>query len=202
MVTRGALLLLIVALWASDAVYTTDTSPHDLRSAVAMSQLVLAQQAQFFKELINVTRSRSSCCDSLGRSDLEVLVTCPKPFTAVVGECFYLSPSVLSWHSARHFCRGMGGDLSAPKHLYALKAFITEERGPKGVWIGGMDLGLDGGWRWVNGEVVDSADWGNRQPDNDNRPVEQCLTLRSDWHPVLNDMPCHLNQRFVCQYAI
>ncbi|KAK8744663.1 hypothetical protein OTU49_000554, partial [Cherax quadricarinatus] len=131
---------------------------------------------------------------------LEVMGECPEPFTAVVGECFYLSPNTLSWHSARHTCRGMGGDLATPKHLYALKAFLTNERGPKAAWIGGMDLGLDGGWKWINGAVIDSADWGHNQP-NSVRPTEQCLALRRDWHPVLDDLPCHQYQRFVCQYT-
>lgn len=34
----------------------------DLRSAVAVSKLVLAQQAVFFRELINATRERTNGC--------------------------------------------------------------------------------------------------------------------------------------------
>ncbi|KAG7175180.1 C-type lectin-like 28 [Homarus americanus] len=197
----GVLLMLVVAPIDFIKGFVDGDPSEDLRSAVAMSQLVLAQQAQFFRELINATRGRNNCCDTLGKSDLELQEVCPDPYSTVVGECFYLSPNQLSWHSSRHFCRGMGGDLATPRHLYALKAFITEKRGPKAVWIGGTDLGADGGWRWVNGDTVDSADWAHKQPNND-RPVEQCLHLRRDWHPVLGDLPCHISQRFVCQYIL
>ncbi|XP_064117702.1 uncharacterized protein LOC135223127 [Macrobrachium nipponense] len=166
-----------------------------LRSAVAVSQLILAQQAQFFKELINITKSKGNCIDARGTNNVE----CPYPFTKVVDECFYVSKTGLAWHPARHHCQGMGGDLAAPSNLYALKAHLLETRGPKLLWIGGIDHGINGGWQWVTGEVVDTEEWSTTRPNN-NRPTENCLTIRRDFHPALTNIPCHKAQYFACQY--
>lgn len=38
-------------------------NPDDIRSVVAMSQLILAQQGQFFRELINITKNSNNCCN-------------------------------------------------------------------------------------------------------------------------------------------
>ncbi|KAK3873937.1 hypothetical protein Pcinc_021094 [Petrolisthes cinctipes] len=204
-VTHPLLLpLLLVLLYGAVATsYPAQVAnPDDIRSAVAMSQLILAQQAQFFRELINITKNSNNCCNRFkadfdfdgGNGD-----GCPYPYSRVVNECYYLSQQALPWHSARHSCRGMSGDLATPSHLYALKAFLNDQRSSRSVWIGGQDNGLDGGWRWVDGRPVDSADWAKQQPD-ERRAVEQCLALRRDRHPVLHDSACHSGQRYVCQY--
>ena len=67
------------------------------------------------------------------------------------------------------------------------------------MWVGGMDNGLNGGWQWLSGLPVDDAEWGKKQP-NIRRPGDQCLALRRDRHPVLDDMGCSSSLRFVCQY--
>lgn len=36
----------------------------ELRSALAMSQMILAQQAQLFRELINATKENHRCCNA------------------------------------------------------------------------------------------------------------------------------------------
>ncbi|XP_068200535.1 perlucin-like protein [Palaemon carinicauda] len=172
-------------------------SVDQLRSAVAVSQLILAQQAQFFKELINITKAKGNCIDA--RAGAPSNMECPYPFTKVVDECFYVSKAGLAWHPARHHCQGMGGDLAAPSNLYALKAHVLETRGPKLLWIGGIDHGINGGWQWVTGEAVDQEEWSSTRP-NSNRPTENCLTIRRDFHPALINFPCHKAQFFACQY--
>lgn len=67
------------------------------------------------------------------------------------------------------------------------------------MWVGGIDNGLGGGWKWLDGEPVDTAEWGKKQP-NVRRATEKCLVMRRDRHPALYDEPCGSNLRFVCQY--
>ncbi|KAK7082718.1 hypothetical protein SK128_026805, partial [Halocaridina rubra] len=168
----------------------------ELRSAVAVSQLILAQQAQFFRELINITKSRNNCANARGSLEDSV---CPYPFVKVVEECFYVSRTSLTWHAARHYCRGMGGDLATPSNLYGLKTHILEKRGPRILWIGGIDQGIDGGWQWVTGDAVENDDWSSNRPSI-GKPTENCLGIRRDSHPALTNLPCHKSQFFVCQY--
>ncbi|XP_045111088.1 C-type lectin domain family 17, member A-like [Portunus trituberculatus] len=195
-----ACLQLLVWAFAGTAAYpaTPHGTPDDLRSGIAMAQMILAQQAQLFRELINATKESHSCC-SAGKSDLpESISDCPYPFKQVLDECYYLSSNTLTWHNARHSCQGMGGELAMPIYLYALRNFVAGERGPpRSVWVGANNH--NGGWRWLNGLPVDDAEWGKKQPNN-RRPTDQCLAVRRDRHPVLDDMGCGSNLRFVCQY--
>lgn len=66
----GVVLLLLVMVWPVPGNFVSFTSPgssptaqQELQSALAMSQLVLAQQAKFFGELINITKNRGYCCN-------------------------------------------------------------------------------------------------------------------------------------------
>ncbi|XP_063875395.1 lithostathine-1-alpha-like [Scylla paramamosain] len=202
LVAKCVVACLPLLIWASAGTLaypaTPQRTPDDLRSGIAMAQMILAQQAQLFRELINATKESHSCC-SAGKSDLpESSSDCPYPFKHVVDECYYLSSNTLTWHNARHSCQGMGGELAMPAFLYALRNFVAAERGsPRSVWVGANSH--NGAWKWLNGLPVDDAEWGRKQPNN-RRAGEQCLAVRRDRHPVLDDMGCGSNLRFVCQY--
>ncbi|KAK7082719.1 hypothetical protein SK128_026806, partial [Halocaridina rubra] len=71
---------------------------------------------------------------------------------------------------------------------------------PRSLWIGGLDQG-GGRWIWVDGRPVSAEDWAKRKPANRKRS-ENCLNMRRDWHPVLNDLNCRKRQAFICQYPI
>ncbi|XP_050733289.1 type-2 ice-structuring protein-like isoform X1 [Eriocheir sinensis] len=173
----------------------------ELRSALAMSQMILAQQAQLFRELINATKESHRCCNA-GKSDLtESTLDCPAPFQRVVDECFFMSTNSLTWENARHSCVGMGADLTTPTYLYSLRSFIRQGRKGsriRSVWVGGKDNGPEG-WRWLNGLPVNDAEWGKKQPDA-KRAASRCLALRPGSHPLLYDEPCRSTLRYVCQY--
>ncbi|XP_027225095.2 C-type lectin domain family 4 member G-like [Penaeus vannamei] len=181
----------------------------DLRSAVAVSKLVLAQQAVFFRELINATRERTNGCLPNVRSELSV--SCPSPFASVMGECFYLSKIGLSWEQARTHCRGMGAELAVPRHLYGLKSYVVGANGPSGTWVGARESESEEPeatdieakkeeprWQWVDDSEVDPeflySKLPNRRPNH-----KMCIELRKDRHPTLDFKICNTSQRFICQ---
>ncbi|XP_068200533.1 C-type lectin domain family 4 member G-like [Palaemon carinicauda] len=168
-----------------------------LESAIVVSQLVMAQQAEYFKKLISVAKESKNCINLRGSS-----YECPYPFTQVVDECFYVSKSLLKWEEARQFCQGMGGDLAIPRNLYALKAHLIEIKAPRAVWIGGTYLGPEEGWRWINGASVNEEEWSPKQPSGARKNLANCLNIRRDRHPVLDDVLCGNKLRFVCQYSL
>lgn len=60
--------LALLALVCTGATAFPQSQPardvEELRSALAMSQMILAQQAQLFRELINATRESHGCCNA------------------------------------------------------------------------------------------------------------------------------------------
>ncbi|XP_045587192.2 perlucin [Procambarus clarkii] len=164
----------------------------ELRSALVVTQLVLSEQAETLKHLVNSTlQAKTSCAPER---------CCPYPYKRVLDECFYLSSKQLAWSQARHYCQGMKGDLATPKHVFALVSFVLENGAWTGaVWIGATDQGREGVWQWVNGQPIAADQWTPGQPDNAGG-AENCMDIRLAWHPSLNDFNCVISQRFVCQY--
>ncbi|KAK8748923.1 hypothetical protein OTU49_015593 [Cherax quadricarinatus] len=107
---------LITVLWvvAAADVEVSTVSQDELRSAVIVNQLLLSQQTDILKELLNNTQHNQG-------------PYCPYPYTQVLDECFYLSTHKLTMEKGRQHCQGMMGDLATPKHPYALKSFIINK---------------------------------------------------------------------------
>lgn len=181
-----------------------ESMSQDMLSAIAVSQLVLTQQAEFFKEIMAAAKATKSCSEGRA-SDF----ACPYPFTQVVDECFYVSKMMaLNWEESRDYCHGMGGDLATPKNLYGLKVHLIEMRGPRSLWIGGKNQGPGVGWQWMSGIAVGNEDWIRQPQNNVGLPIntrtrtrtENCLSMRRDRHPVLDEVPCFKLKCFICQY--
>ncbi|XP_063603494.1 type-2 ice-structuring protein-like [Penaeus indicus] len=207
------LLQLFVALgftWAFSAAFAIPVpGDDDLRSAVAVSKLVLAQQAVFFRELINATRERTNGCAPHVRSEMSA--SCPSPFANIMGECFYLSKILLTWDQARTHCLGMGADLAVPRHLYGLKSYVVGQNGPTASWVGAQEIEMEepeatdveakneeSRWQWVDGSVVDPEFFFSKPPNR--RPNQKvCFELRKDRHPPLEFKTCNVPQKFICQ---
>ena len=66
-VMLSLLLLLLVSTDTMAHPTLSTRTPEELRSGIAMAQMILAQQAQLFRELINATKESHSCC-SAGKS--------------------------------------------------------------------------------------------------------------------------------------
>ncbi|XP_076039354.1 perlucin-like protein [Oratosquilla oratoria] len=68
-------------------------------------------------------------------------------------------------------------------------------------WIGGVDIGDNNKWQWLNGSLVDlSVGWSRYQPDK--LKGENCIHYwhLSNW--LLNDNVCSVMMNFVCQDAV
>ncbi|XP_037783366.1 lithostathine-1-like [Penaeus monodon] len=184
----------LVLLWVARV---SGSNLKDMRSAVAATQLILAQQAQLFKGVLNATDY--DCChqEAVHRTAMEK--ECPFPYANFMGECFYASKYKLKWHDARKHCLDMSGDLAVPTKLYALKTYVIEERVSRSTWIGGLGEEDGSGWHWVTGQPIDDEDWALGNPGtNPNTP--QCLELTRNRHPPLKSKSCSTALKFICQY--
>ncbi|XP_042879791.1 C-type lectin lectoxin-Phi1-like [Penaeus japonicus] len=190
--------IFLVSLLASRVSAKPSASLVDIRSAVAVSQLILAQQAHFFNGLINATDSDCHLREAHHQTATEK--ECPFPYVNVMGECFYLSKYKLNWDDARKYCLGMSGDLAVPALLYALKTYVIEEKAARSTWIGGQNEGNGTGWHWVNGQPIAAKDWAVGSPATGIKSQE-CLELRRDRHPPLKSRLCNLAHKFICQYV-
>ncbi|KAK8748924.1 hypothetical protein OTU49_015593 [Cherax quadricarinatus] len=182
---------LITVLWvvAAADVEVSTVSQDELRSAVIVNQLLLSQQTDILKELLNNTQHNQG-------------PYCPHPYTQVLDECFYLSTHKLTWEKARQHCQGMLGDLASPKHPYALKSFIISSIGigdDKTVFVGGEDESKNRQFKWLDGRVIATSDWSPGEPNN-SHGREFCVNLYNTRHPVFNDISCDEQHLFACQY--
>ncbi|XP_076039793.1 uncharacterized protein LOC143024680 isoform X2 [Oratosquilla oratoria] len=68
-------------------------------------------------------------------------------------------------------------------------------------WIGGVDIGDNNKWQWLNGSPVDlSVGWSRNQPDN--LKGENCIHYWYTKNWFLNDSRCSGKMNFVCQDAV
>ncbi|XP_050738789.1 C-type lectin domain family 4 member F-like [Eriocheir sinensis] len=126
---------------------------------------------------------------------------CPLPYWRLGDECFYVNRYLrVSWSEARHFCRGLGGDLAQPRIVATLRAALLmkyPEDHNRFVWVGASEAGgTEGNWLWMSGLGVRAEDWALDQPDGGN---ENCVVLSRDEHPSLHDSPCYTHTTFICQ---
>ncbi|XP_069935605.1 C-type lectin-like [Cherax quadricarinatus] len=168
-------------------------NPEELHSTLIANQLLLSQQTELLKEMVNAAqRNKGNCPEG---------ASCPHPYTQVLDECFYLSPHKLTWEKARQHCQGMMGDLASPKHPYALKSFILNLLGTGDivVFLGGQDENKNRHFKWLDGRVIANNYWYPGEPNNSGGS-EFCVNLMNSLHPLLNDVSCTADHLFACQY--
>ena len=98
------------------------------------------------------------------------------------GNHYYLwSTAKLSWTEAEHFCRNKSGHLTSvtsnTTNDYIEKG--NNQRGLNSLWIGGLDLGAEGSWRWADCSVWEFTLWASREPNN-RWEAQNCL----NYHPA------------------
>ncbi|XP_069189519.1 C-type lectin 1-like [Procambarus clarkii] len=188
-----SLLLLAVVVVAGHPV-SEKPALEELRSAVIASPLMLPHQ----------TSTRQLPSTATRRDDhFPHGPTCPYPYTLVLDECFYLSPHKVKWEAARRHCKGMMGDLATPKHLYAIRSFLLDVIQVEGLIDIVAHVGFrkesNGPFQWLDGRLVNAADFGAGEPNN-NGEEEYCGEFRQHVEPMLNDISCSTLARFLCQY--
>ena len=103
-----------------------------------------------------------------------------------------------TWADARQECRQMGYDLvvlqSAGEADWLVERALYLEIW--GFWIGLTDSATEGRFRWVDGQPVDYAPWGEGEPND--AGGEDCAHVFPDgW----NDLPCDAAIPFACEAA-
>lgn len=129
--------------------------------------------------------------------------SCPAPFSMMSGECFFLvDEEMLGWEDARRKCERLGGDMTSPRSLASLRAFLASiEDPPEYIWVGALQQ-ADGKWVWTsgaqNGAPVDMSKetWNEEVPSGSGR----CMGLFGQSSYRAYNYDCKEKDFFVCQY--
>lgn len=106
-------------------------------------------------------------------------LSCPPPFTRILGVCLHFTNAELTWCDAQAYCTSIRGELVHGNTFLPLNGRRLPGL-PDFYWIGMTDLvherGLSrSGWRWSDGAIVprsSALSWANGEPNN---PFNDCV---------------------------
>ncbi|XP_063612911.1 CD209 antigen-like protein E [Penaeus indicus] len=181
-------LVLVAVLMLGPATSFADTenvADSELRAAVTRLQVALDPQSEILRSLLKTKFFEPRC---------------PYPFSNVMDECFFVSKFRVDWHQARLHCLGMGADLATHTQLHALKIFVIQASIRRGsFWVGSTDEGMEGEWKWLDGEPIDVSLWAEGNPNHE-FGNQQCLAMREEQTPPLRHYDCNSLRYFACHY--
>ncbi|MGH0190188.1 UNVERIFIED_CONTAM: hypothetical protein FKN15_042821 [Acipenser sinensis] len=121
--------------------------------------------------------------------------TCPSEWTLFSGKCYYFSNENRDWKKAREFCQSQDSDLAvinSDEELNYLKGKVQVAH-----LVGMSDLETEGVWKWLDGSLVDGRMWNPGEPNNEGK--EDCGEMSNG---KLNDIPCNIKQRWICEKTL
>ncbi|KAK6468752.1 CD209 antigen-like protein D isoform X2 [Huso huso] len=124
-----------------------------------------------------------------------VIKTCPCEWTLFSGKCYYFSNENRDWKKAREFCQSQDSDLAvinSDEELNYLKGKVRVDH-----LVGMSDLETEGVWKWLDGSLVDQRMWNPGEPNNEGK--EDCGEMSNG---KLNDIPCNIKQRWICEKTL
>jgi len=104
-----------------------------------------------------------------------------------------------NWADAVDSCENWGGMLVSAT-LESEATWVSEEMGGVDFWIGLSDLEVDGTWTWTNSSTWDEFKgfpWCQGEPNGNTS--ENCAEVLNDDTPCMNDLPCNIERRYVCE---
>ena len=112
--------------------------------------------------------------------------------------CYYWNSQACSWSQAEEVCIASGGNLASIANRQT-DAFL-KAKGNEDFWIGGIDQGDEGKWRWTDGSSWVFTHWASGEPSGASRWLglaigkkEDCLMMdfsKGAW----NDNACSVLQ--------
>ncbi|KAI8785837.1 killer cell lectin receptor subfamily F member 1 [Biomphalaria glabrata] len=117
--------------------------------------------------------------------------------------CVYLSNNQVDYISARENCKAMSSHLLTVKTLDKLQMLQDNYKSIKQIWIGLNDIEVENVFRWEDDNSVCDTTcrpmvFESDKPD-DYGGNEDCVIFNFDVETKLNDFPCQLNLRFLCE---
>lgn len=91
------------------------------------------------------------------------------------GQAWWVCTVEETWDDAQAHCQTLGAT-SAIVPSAAAQAFLHAQVGEGWFWLGAAQDPGEGPFRWVDGVLLDYANWGTTQPD-DTAPGQDCVRL-------------------------
>lgn len=116
--------------------------------------------------------------------------------------CYLFVHQTDTWNEALAYCKLFGATLaevtSSSENTFLKSELKQFGSNAYGYWIGGVDLEVDGEWKWVSSDrVVHFTDWNTGEP-NGNRN-ENCIDMLRITSYTWNDEDCHSRQQYICE---
>ncbi len=106
----------------------------------------------------------------------------------------------VTWSRARDACRDFGGELVALDDAAenTLVANLSWNFYPSTYWIGLTDQAQEDVWLWSDGTPATFFGWAPGEPNDSGG--EDCVHINFSAVGLWNDLPCNLEQRFICEF--
>ncbi|XP_029949223.1 uncharacterized protein LOC115389786 [Salarias fasciatus] len=112
---------------------------------------------------------------------------------------YYISSTEKTWQKSQDDCLSRGADLTIVDSREE-QDFLR--RLSKVMWIGLTDRAEERTWRWVDGTVLNTSYWSDRQPNNW-RGKQDCAEVQtSDVENNWNDARCDSQNYWVCEKKV
>nr|XP_055063218.1 CD209 antigen-like protein C [Misgurnus anguillicaudatus] len=110
---------------------------------------------------------------------------------------YFISSEEKSWTESRRYCRERRADLIIINNKEE-QDFIQKNSGNDKLWIGLTDIAVEGRWKWINGNTLNSGFrfWASKEP-NGGKGENCVVSSSSGW----SDYPCTDTFKWICERA-
>ncbi|XP_067653960.1 perlucin-like [Haliotis asinina] len=130
---------------------------------------------------------------------------CPLGFVHHRWSCYWFSVVKGSFVEAQGYCQHLGSHLATIESRDEdsfIRGHVLRHGKAENYWLGGIDLNLEGKWKWEGQRPFGFRDWIPGQRDNW-KHREHCLEIRKHFHHypqyLWNDFKCHAPLHFICE---
>ncbi|XP_071536338.1 C-type mannose receptor 2-like [Panulirus ornatus] len=180
-----------------DSFYMHDTSCTERHSLMCEKP---ASRSEVKAPRLLGSSNSSNGSNSSNSSNRTVELVCPPPYMPLGERCLFIDTvGTGTWTERKSLCEQLVGQMVKIDDANLLGAIYDymQEREITGVnfWVGGVDEGHEGDWRWLDNSKVTLGTpfWGNfgmGQQEPGGGDAQNCAALNSKEHFLMHDYDC------------
>ncbi|XP_037545997.1 C-type lectin domain family 4 member M [Nematolebias whitei] len=172
------------------------------QEAESVLKNVVAERDELKIQTMNLTVERQQLLETINRLNTSIQdKKCPAGWRKFQYSCYYTSLIKKTWNLSREDCQTKGADLAIITSQEEMNFINRLYSSDKEVWIGLTDGGVEGQWKWVDGNPLNLTFWAKGQPNSHQGRNQDCAefwhraTGNGDW----NDENCGVEQYWICE---